>query len=504
MDFLKKYRLEIFVLFVLCAIFLFTRIVNILSLPIFTDEAIYIRWSQIAKQDAAWRFISLTDGKQPSFIWATVTMMRVVSDPLLSGRLVSVFSGLATLIGLFFLGREVFKNRWVGIVSSFLYVFYPMAFVYDRMALYESLLACFSVWSLYLQILLVRTLRLDIALILGLVLGGGVLTKSSGFISIYLFPLTLFLFDWSHKERDKRLVKWIGLAIIATSLAYMYYSVLRLSPFFHIINEKNALFVYPLHEWVKHTFRFLYGNLIGLSDWFIRYTSVPLFGLAIFSFILNKSNLKEKIFLFLYFFAPFFALALFARLLYPRFIFFMNLVLFPLMAYSLVFLWERFKNKTIVSLLVLAIFSYNLWFDYLIVTDFVKAPAPRVDHDQYIGAWPAGGGIKEIVDFFKVEARDKKIYVATQGTFGLMPYALEIYLGDNKNVKIEGFWPINRSLPEEVVLASKKMPAYIVFYQPCLECPMIGEAPAELPLVKIAQYPKGDSQKEVLTLYKVR
>ena len=58
------------------AVYAWTRFANLTALPIFTDEAIYIRWSQIGAQDANWRFISLTDGKQPMFTWIMMILLR--------------------------------------------------------------------------------------------------------------------------------------------------------------------------------------------------------------------------------------------------------------------------------------------------------------------------------------------------------------------------------------------------------------------------------------------
>jgi len=168
--FIKKllgYKKEFIIASILIATYLFTRIYNIMSLPLFTDEAIYVRWSQIARYDAAWRFISLTDGKQPSFVWLTMIAMKFINDPLLAGRMVSVFAGFLGMIGLYFLAREIFKNKWVGMISASLYVVFPMALVYDRMALYDSLVGAIMIWCLYLSVLLVRRVRLDIALILG-------------------------------------------------------------------------------------------------------------------------------------------------------------------------------------------------------------------------------------------------------------------------------------------------------------------------------------------------
>ncbi|MEK7534005.1 MAG: glycosyltransferase family 39 protein [Patescibacteria group bacterium] len=505
MLFIKKYRIEILVFTLLILSFFLLRIYNILSLPIFTDEAIYVRWAQIAKQDANWRFISLTDGKQPMFVWLTMVSMRFIEEPLLAGRLVSVTAGFFTLIGLFFLGWELFRNKWIGILSSFLYAIYPMALVYDRMALYDSLVGTFAVWSLYFAILLARRIRLDTALILGMVIGGGVLTKTSGFFSIYLLPVTLLLFDFSHKDRFKRLTKWIGLTILATTLAYMFYSILRLSPFFHIINEKNALFVYPLREWIDHPFTFFVGNWKAIWDWLTRYMTWTVLLLVGGSFFITRSKIKEKLLILGWFLISAIGLAIFGKTLYPRFVFFMTLFLIPLAAFSLFNIYLAVRNKLLLIVLFLIIFSLAFRTDYLILNDFSQASIPRSDLSQYKNDWPSGGGVKEAVEFFKEQAQKGKIYIVTQGTFGLLPFAFEIYLVDNPNVAIEGFWPVGDYAPQKVLEKSKQMPTFFVFYQPCpSQCPSIGEAPSAWKELELVYQFSKDYGKRHLSVYKVR
>src|SRR5256885_11558868 len=110
MDFLKK-NAWVFLAFGIFTLFFFTRFYNLLSLPIFTDEAIYVRWAQIAKNDATWRFISLTDGKQPLYVWIAMVLMKFIHDPLLAGRTVSVIAGFFSMIGLFLLSNEILKNK---------------------------------------------------------------------------------------------------------------------------------------------------------------------------------------------------------------------------------------------------------------------------------------------------------------------------------------------------------------------------------------------------------
>lgn len=491
MDFFRKHKLEFFVLALLVIVYLLSRFYSILSLPIFTDEAIYIRWAQIAKQDANWRFISLTDGKQPMFIWLMMISLRFIQDPLLAGRVVSVGAGFLTLIGMYFLGREAFKSNKIGLISSTLYVLFPMALVYDRMALYDSLVGTFAVWSLFFTILLARKARLDVALLLGIVIGGGVLTKTNAFFNLYLLPISLILFDWKGKEKLSRLFKWFGLVLVTTILTYLFYSILRLSPFFHIINEKNALFVYPLKEWIEHPFNFFIGNWKAVWDWSIRYMTWPVMLLAGGSFFITRVGIKEKLLLFVWFVIPGIALAIFGKTLYPRFIFFMTLSLLPLAAFSLFNIYLFIKNKIALAVLLIFIFALLFRTDYLILSNFSAAPIPKLDLGQYINDWSSGGGIKEAVEFFKKEAKKRKIYIATQGTFGLMPHALEIYLINNPNIKIEEYWPVGDIIPAKVIEESKKTPAYFLFYQPCSSCKDTGTAPISWNLTPILQVKRG-------------
>ena len=503
MDFIRRHKFEIFVLVILAFIYFASRLYSILSLPIFTDEAIYIRWAQIAKQDANWRFISLTDGKQPMFIWLMMISLRFIQDPLLAGRVVSVGAGFFTLIGMYFLGREIFKSNKIGLISSALYVIFPMSLVYDRLALYDSLVGAFAVWGLLLIILLVRKVRLDVALLLGMVIGAGVLTKTNAFFNIYLLPLSLILFDWRGKDIKDRLIRWLGLTVVVVIITYALYSVLRLSPFFHIIAEKNAIFVYPLKEWLEHPFTFFIGNWKAFWDWTNRYLTWPFLALAISSFFISTSFTRGKLVLLLWFIIPIVALGLFGRTLYPRFIFFMLLSLLPLIAFSLVNIEIKIKKTSLFIIFWFLVLLLPLKTDFLILTDFSSAYIPVSDISQYNSDWPAGGGVKESVEFFKKEAEKGKIYIATQGTFGLMPYAFEIYLVQNPNIAIEGFWPVEDTIPRKVLDKSKQVPTYFVFYQPCTQCPYIGAAPLMWKQLELVQrFRKGYAEK-YLSLYKV-
>ena len=102
----------------------------------------------------------------------------LLPDPLLAGRMVSVMAGLFTMLGLYLLATELFQRKAIGLLASVLYLFSPFALVYDRIALYDSLVATLMVWALYAEVKLVKTLQWRYALLTGIVIGFGLLNKS--------------------------------------------------------------------------------------------------------------------------------------------------------------------------------------------------------------------------------------------------------------------------------------------------------------------------------------
>lgn len=439
----------------------FTRLINLDILPIFTDEAIYIRWSQIGGNDASWRFISLTDGKQPLYTWFTMVSLRIFSDPLIAGRMVSVGAGFATLIGLIFLTRLLFKSQRITVITSILYIISPFTLMYDRLALYDSLSTTFSVWSLYFAIRLVREVKLDIALLLGMVLGFGMINKTSGFLSLYLLPLTLILFNWKDSQRIRKLTKWTGYVIIAAIVSQVIYGVLRLSPYFHMIAQKDSVFVYPLSQ-IFYTWRFFKGNMSGILDWFINYLTLPIVLSMIPVLFLRKLDWRTKVLILGWCILPMIALAYFGKVLYPRYILFMVVPLLMFSAYFIDFVlsfWKlQIRNIILLSLLLFP----PVRASYYILFQPIYAPIPYADRGQLIDDWPSGYGIKEVNKFLKTELEKGPIAVFTDGTFGLLPASIEIYNGSNPNLFIKGLWPFPENITSDMLEQVIQKPTFLV------------------------------------------
>src|SRR3989344_1460446 len=150
-NFSKK---DFLLILILLIVYFSTRLFNLDKFPIFSDEGIYIHWAKVAWHDASWRFISLTDGKQPLQTWGTIPFLKLFPDnALLAGRLFSVITGFAALIGMFTLLFYLF-NKKTAFVGCFICVFTPYFLFYDRMALVDSAVNAGFIWILFFSILL--------------------------------------------------------------------------------------------------------------------------------------------------------------------------------------------------------------------------------------------------------------------------------------------------------------------------------------------------------------
>jgi 4-amino-4-deoxy-L-arabinose transferase-like glycosyltransferase len=484
-------------------LFFISRFYNILAIPIFTDESIYIRWAQLFRDNSHQVFVSLVDGKQPFFIWVASVFLRFMHDPLLAGRLTSVLTGLFTMAGIYFLSKELFKDRKVALIASLVYVIYPFSLLYDKLALYDSMLATFAVWSLYIEVLLVKRRSFGVAVLSILIISGGLFTKSSAFFFLYLLPFSLLLFDAKPKRRNQDFRRWLGLALLVAAGAVACYSILRLSPNFHYIADKNNVFIYPFHEWLKHPFTYLLHNTRFMLGILVGYSTVSLLLLVALAFFIDRQFTREKLLLLAWFIVPFVALALFGKLIYPRYILFMAMPLLVLAAYSVSLILKKINPGYLGVLIVLVLALPMLGKDHLILTDFAKAAVPKSDHVQYIEGFDGGVGVKEAVTYLKQRTgHNQKIYIATEGTFGLMPDALQDYFDSEPNVTIKGYWPIETEPPQEILNAAKTQPTYAIFYAPCPLCGQIGTAPPDWPLRQVLQIRRLD-KGSFFTLYQV-
>lgn len=475
------------------------RVFNLNILPIFADEAIYIRWSQVMKAESTLRFLPLSDGKQPLYVWILIPFLKFISDPLFAGRFVSVVTGMGTIIGVFVATLVLFKSKKASLISAFIYSIVPFAIFFDRMALADSMLTMFGIWIFTFGVLLVKNLRLDIAMILGFILGAALLTKSPALYFSLLLPVLVFFV-----EKKQNILKYLILLVPTYLIGYGIFNILRLGPNFHMLALRNLDYVYPVSHIISSPLDPFKPFLDRSKEFYWIMGTGSLFVMWVLSYVTNfKYRFKEILVLTAWFIGPILVSSEFSKTMTARYVLF-SLPYFVIIS-SMLFL----KTKSIVNklaTLLLIIFVYQaLNFDYKILTNPYNADLPRGERSGYLEEWTAGQGISEISLFLKEQSANnpsQKIVVGTEGFFGTLPDGLQIYFNGQTNVNVIGVGLQLETVPNQLI-ESKKFgnTTYLVVNNERLHMDYQKES---LKLIK--EYPKAvrpDGSKQSLMLFEV-
>jgi 4-amino-4-deoxy-L-arabinose transferase-like glycosyltransferase len=428
------------------------RFVHLTLLPVFADEAIYVRWAQIMKAEETLRFLPLSDGKEPLFMWVTIAFLKFIHDPLMAGRIVSVLSGFMTMIGVSLLSFLLFKNKKTAFAAGVIYAVSPFSFFFDRMALVDSMLAMFGIWTFVFAYLAFTKERLDYAMLAGIALGGAWLTKSPALFFVLMLP-TLWLFIKS----PKRLIKVIPLTLVTAVIGYGMFNILRLGPNFEMIARRNLEYVYPISHFLSSPLDPLKPWLLQSWQWLVMMGPWSLIILGLIGYVVNyKKHWKELLVLTIWFLGPIFAQSEYAKVLTARYILFS--IPFLVVIASSVFL-EEGKNWIRALTVILAFFvAQSLVFDYQLLVNPAKANLPRSERSGYLEEWTAGQGIKETANYiqnYQAQNPGKKIVVGTEGYFGTLPDGLQAYLNNDRQITVIGVGLNFTDIPSPLINSQK-------------------------------------------------
>lgn len=420
-----------------------TRLYNIKHLPIFTDEGIYIHWAKVAWHDASWRFISLTDGRQPLQTWGTIPFLKLFpNDALFAGRLFSVTMGFIGLVGIFFLLYLLFGKK-TALIGVFLSLFSPYFLFYDRLALMDSGVNAVFIWILFFSIFLVRTVRLDVALIFGFCSGIALLTKSSAQMFLVVSFFTSFLLIDFKKRKKSGTLSFVFLFGLVFFLSQIIYNVQRLSPFMHYLSKKNTTFVMSLAEWIKSPFEMVLSNLKTIPYYVSSESGWIVVPFALFGFyLLFKKNIRLFFFFLAWVLIPYLGISFMTRVLFPRYIMFFGSLLIILTSYFLGEIKRKGLFITFFSLIiaVFLVFQYPMW------TNYTKILFPETDRGQYIVGPNVGLGMDKIIAFAREKSKEKPVRIIAEGDFGLTGDMLDVFLRQNDRIFIQGYWPLTKEV----------------------------------------------------------
>ncbi len=502
-------RTQWLILFGILVLYASTRLVQLDGFPIFSDEGIYIRWAKVAWKDATWRFISLTDGRQPLQTWATIPFLKIFEyNALLAGRLFAVSAGFIALLGTIALARYLF-NPLTALIAGFLYVVTPYFLFYDRIALVDAAVNASTLWIFLLSIVLARTRRLDIALILGFVSGFALLAKSS--IRLYvglsalavvfiLFPepihsvkgfIAAIKAHFSKKsitlQKAQEIISFYVLYIVVAGLAVLIYNVQRLSPFLHFVEEKNKTFILTRQELLSNPFDYFSHNIVNMPYYIFSETGYLVAALGLTGlFFMYKKHKTEALYFTLWLLTAMLSISLVARVLFPRYVLSLGGLLIIPAAYLIAHLRTATQRNIVLGCVLLSV----AYFNYTIMFDYAKIPFPRVDRGQYLEGWPAGWGAKEIVEYARELSQKKPVLIIAEGNFGMSHDVLDTFLVPGDMIGIQPYWPLDKAQLEQHQKDLVDKEVLVVFAHR-------REFPSDWPIELIKKYDKPGNESEL-------
>ncbi len=410
------------------------------------------------------------------------------------------------LLGVVFLAGRFFNKR-VAVMAALLIATTPFFVFFNRMALVDSMLAAFTIWALYIALCLIKFPRIDLAMLLGYLYGGAMLTKTPALFNILTLPATLITFNFSLGNRPKRIFNLICLWVLALTITFVMYNILRLGQGFSNLGSRNQDYVLSISRILERPWDPLIPRMVDLADFSFHLLGLPfliLLFLGVYKVIVEKNK---------------FGLAILAWSLFPlliqmealktftaRYILSSMVPLTVIASVGLEFIWLKYLSKNLVKQILFlgVLLSWSIFFIFNLLTSPENAPLPKEERAGYFELWTAGYGLRESADYLIDQAKTKgSIVVGTRGYFGTLPEGLEIYLerynhavDKSKQIIVQ---PDNIDIRGSLIITALKHPTFLItnksqFY------------PHDLNLSLVKQFPKAitdSGSQDVLLLYQV-
>lgn len=403
--------------------------INLLGLPLYLDEGIYIYWSYLISLDPSYAYVSMQDGKTPLFMWLTAFLNQPLNNLLLTGRFISVFASTVTLICFLIIGSKILGQKYVLIVFI-LFIISPLNALMSRLAFVDSLLSAFGSLSL-LTLFFIRGTSakkqifrsLGFAVLTGIFLGLAFMTKTTARIFL-ISQLILFAFiifeDLKNRKLKEAAIVTIS-ALVVTGVYFEIVSYLRIGAyrFWGMISEKESDLVFTIPEifsnfFITHTLYPYLKNLPNLLEYFAVY-----FNSLILLFLLGSvwiiKNKKHRWILFLTFFLTA-GIFLSAKLIASRYFVIIIPGFLTIASIGFIWIWQKkSRNLKIIAVLLLLLPAY---FTLKIIFQPINAYYPHNDMANFADYNLNALGLNESIDFLLPDKENSAIGVT--GIWGVV------------------------------------------------------------------------------------
>lgn len=442
------------------------HLLSLTSLPIFADEAIYIRWTQLIIDDwQQYLFFPMNDGKTPLQFWLMVPWQFLPIDQLASARLFSVFVGFLQIISMVWVvslfGGKTKAKLLVAAFTAFLpfwYFHHGTVLLDILLTLWLTLFLGFS-WLLMQQVdssgISKKTIYLSLAA--GVCFGLALLTKIPAVLAIPALSCILIYKQIKTEKETKASLPTIQQFLqrgfffgASLGVGLGMFLLLRIHPAFGQLFARGGDFLFPISQilldgaWQETT-----PSIPNYLYSFFVYLTPSITFITVSSLFLRKNQSRSHLLFWMgiIFLLP---MMIMGRVVYPRYLFPAAIFFTLNAALSVETIFEVIRTKKLqikqvlvtitVALLLANTATASASFIYFSIFDTNQLPLVSADKEQYLYEWSAGYGITETTELIREIAKTEKVAVATEGSFGTLPDGIMIYLHrtDVENIFVDG------------------------------------------------------------------
>jgi 4-amino-4-deoxy-L-arabinose transferase-like glycosyltransferase len=459
------------------------------AFPLNNDEAIYVLYAHTAAYAHNIRdlFGAFAYGVPPLFIWIGALALHIHPDhaaQLVTSRSISALCGLATVVGVYVLAWQLYRDAGLGLLAAVLYAFCPYAVLFNRLGLLDASVQFIGVLVALQSVRVFRQQPASIrsAILLGTLLGLGQLAKG---ISVFFWLLPVLA--WYVFAPDRALSRLVRTALVATPVAAALYATILasgrprnlLEPFFTAI--KYSVASSPTHSNFDRArfpiLAYFSHNLEQWLSWQQHYVGYAiLLALAGALVMSARSRSPGDRFLALWLVIPL-VLMLFTKVYNSRYIVFTVPIEILLVSRTSVLLlraaWPVLRGRarpprpvllagtwaTAVLLLLGALYTarFDAAHDAALVGDPVHASYDSFDRWYYIEGWLSGYGLDTVESFIRRQAQHHDLTLVVD-KYHLPLVALSYDFSDDPHVRLqEAFSPAGLWLPPGALPARSRV-----------------------------------------------
>lgn len=441
------------------------------KLPVFADEAIYIRWAQLIIDDMPrYAFFPLNDGKTPLFMWLLVPFQFLPLNHLLAARVVSSISAILLVWTAGLIAKELGAQSRVVLLTRILMASLPFWFFSARLALIDITLVLFLAAMTWSLLRFYHSQNWLYVLLSGICFGMALWTKIPAVLGLSMLGIVIIPFlHRNHKRKQATLKQTLVAQLSIVLIGCTLFALLKLHPAFGQLFSRGSDFLLPSHQrsilqLVQNTMR----NANDFIEIFARYLSLSGLVLTLTAVFLAKHR-KTILILLLISLGYILPIMVLGKVVYARYLLPAALPLTLAIAFAIdnylttITTTANLGKKTLLSIFVALMMAHiassSTAFILYSWLNPNRLPLTKSDREQYLSEWSSGNGIYETAQLIQSESTNKKLLVLTEGYFGTLPDGLLLYLHrtDVRNIFIEGIGqPIVSIPPKQKAL----MPTY--------------------------------------------